>query len=285
MSETAVIAGYVRTPFHFAAKGDLAGVRGDDLAATTLKALVERTGVDPKEIEDYILGCAFPEGEQGFNVARMIVLLANMPITIGGVTVNRFCGSSMNAIHQAAGNIAAGAGHAFFCGGVESMSRVPMGGFNPMPHAELAKMTQAYISMGETAENLAKKYNITREEVDQFASDSFAKAVAAQEAGFHAGEIVPVITEKFELEGYKARGIKLQGKVTEVKVHSGKSTYYVKPNDPAGSALPGDAQSSTNRGAQWQVKEFELGNQNQSVGAEAAKVPAPPPAIPEPAKK
>ena len=111
MSETAVIAGYVRTPFHFAAKGDLAGVRGDDLAAITLKALVERTGVESKEIEDYILGCAFPEGEQGFNVARMVILLANLPISIGGITVNRFCGSSMSAIHQAVGNIAAGAGH------------------------------------------------------------------------------------------------------------------------------------------------------------------------------
>ncbi len=195
MSETAVIAGYVRTPFHFAAKGDLAGVRGDDLAAITLKALVERTGVDPKEIEDYILGCAFPEGEQGFNVARMIVLLANMPITIGGVTVNRFCGSSMNAIHQAVGNIAAGAGHAFFCGGVESMSRVPMGGFNPMPHAELAKMTQAYISMGETAENLAKKFTISRAEQEAFAVASQTKAANARRSGKLIEEIVPVTRE------------------------------------------------------------------------------------------
>lgn len=193
MSETAVIAGYVRTPFHFAAKGDLASVRGDDLAAITLKALVERTGVDAKEIEDYILGCAFPEGEQGFNVARMIVLLANMPITIGGVTVNRFCGSSMNAIHQAVGNIAAGAGHAFFCGGVESMSRVPMGGFNPMPHAELAKMTQAYISMGETAENLAKKFTISRADQEAFAVASQTKAANARRAGKLIEEIVPVI--------------------------------------------------------------------------------------------
>lgn len=195
MSETAVIAGYVRTPFHFAAKGDLAGVRGDDLAAITLKALVERTGVDPKEIEDYILGCAFPEGEQGFNVARMVVLLANLPITIGGVTVNRFCGSSMNAIHQAVGNIAAGAGHAFFCGGVESMSRVPMGGFNPMPHAELAKMTQAYIGMGETAENLAKKFTISRGEQEQFAVNSQTKAANARRAGKLIEEIVPVTRE------------------------------------------------------------------------------------------
>lgn len=192
MSETAVIAGYVRTPFHFAAKGDLAGVRPDDLAAITLKALVERTGVDAREVEDYILGCAFPEGEQGFNVARMIVLLAGLPITIGGVTVNRFCGSSMNAIHQAVGNIAAGAGQAFFCGGVESMSRVPMGGFNPMPHADLAKMSQAYISMGETAENLAKKFSISRNEQELFAVASQTKAATARRSGRLIDEIVPV---------------------------------------------------------------------------------------------
>ena len=191
MTETAVIAGYVRTPFHFAAKGDLAPVRGDDLAAITLKALIGRTGVDPKEIEDYILGCAFPEGEQGFNVARMALLLAGLPISIGGVTVNRFCGSSMNSIHQAAGSIALGAGHAFLCGGVESMSRVPMGGFNPMPHAELARSTQAYIGMGETAENLAKKFSIDRREQEEFAVASQVKAATARRNGLIIDESCP----------------------------------------------------------------------------------------------
>lgn len=195
MTETAVIAGYVRTPFHFAAKGDLAPVRGDDLAAITLKALIERTGVDPREIEDYILGCAFPEGEQGFNVARMAILLAGLPVTIGGVTVNRFCGSSMNSIHQAAGNIAMGAGHAFLCGGVESMSRVPMGGFNPMPHPDLARNTQAYIGMGETAENLAKKFSIDRREQEEFAVASQVKAATARRKGLFIDEIVPVTRE------------------------------------------------------------------------------------------
>lgn len=192
MTEKAVIAGYTRTPFHFAAKGELASVRGDDLATTAIQALVARTGVDTKEIEDLILGCAFPEGEQGFNVARMVVLLAKLPITIGGATVNRFCGSSMNSIHQAVGNIAAGAGHAFIAAGVESMSRVPMGGFNPMPHPELAKATEAYISMGETAENLAKKFSITRKEQEEFAVNSQNKAAAARRAGKFVDEIAPV---------------------------------------------------------------------------------------------
>lgn len=193
MTESVVLAGYVRTPFHFAAKGDLASVRPDDLCAITLKALVARTGVDANEIEDYLLGCAFPEGEQGFNVARMASLLAGLPISIAGATVNRFCGSSMTTIQQAAGNIMMGAGHAFICGGVESMSRIPMGGFNPMPHADLARQSQAYISMGETAENLAKKYSIDRHQQELFAVASQTKAATARRAGKFVDEIVPVL--------------------------------------------------------------------------------------------
>ena len=135
----AVIAGYVRSPFTPARKGALAKVRPDDLAAQVVKGLVEKTGVDPKAIEDLILGCAFPEGEQGFNVARLITFLADLPRSVAGVTVNRFCGSSMQSIHQAAGAIAIGAGDAFICAGVESMTRVPMMGFNPLPNPELYK--------------------------------------------------------------------------------------------------------------------------------------------------
>ena len=138
MTEHAVIAGYVRTPFHFAAKGDLASVRGDDLAAITLKAIVERTGVDPKEIEDYILGCAFPEGEQGLNLARLVGLMAGLPRSVAGQTINRFCGSSMQSIHSAAGAILMGAGDVFVCAGIESMSRVPMMGYNVLPDPDFA---------------------------------------------------------------------------------------------------------------------------------------------------
>jgi len=195
MAPTAVIAGYARSPFHFAAKGDLAGVRADDLAAATVLELLKRTGVSGDAIEDLILGCAFPEGEQGFNLARLIVNVAKLPNSIGGVTVNRFCGSSMQSIHQAAGAIATGAGDAFLCAGVESMSRVPMGGFNPMPNPVLAKnYPQAYISMGETAENLAKKYSISRAEQEKFALSSHQKAVLAREGGKFRDEIVPITT-------------------------------------------------------------------------------------------
>ena len=133
-----VIAGYVRSPFHPAHRGALAKVRPDDLAANTIKGLIERTGVNADDIEDLIMGCAFPEAEQGFNIARLVVLLADLPISIGGITMNRFCGSSMSAVHYAAGQIALGAGEVFICAGVESMSRVPMSGFNPMPNPKLA---------------------------------------------------------------------------------------------------------------------------------------------------
>ena len=130
----AVIAGYVRTPFTFARKGALAGVRPDDLAAIALKGLIEKTGVNPALIEDVIMGCAYPEGTQGDNIARNAALLAGLPIEIAGATVNRFCGSSMYAIHIAAGQIAIGAGEAFIAAGVESMSMVPQGGLNMSPN-------------------------------------------------------------------------------------------------------------------------------------------------------
>ncbi|HXT19830.1 MAG TPA: acetyl-CoA C-acyltransferase, partial [Thermoanaerobaculia bacterium] len=131
-----VIAGYARSPFTPARKGELAKVRPDDIAAQVVRALVERTGIDPADVEDLIVGCAFPEGEQGFNVARLIAFLAGLPNSVGGATVNRFCGSSMQAIHIAAAQIEAGMGDAFLCAGVESMTMVPQGGlsFSPNPH-------------------------------------------------------------------------------------------------------------------------------------------------------
>ncbi len=188
-----VIAGYCRSPFTPAHKGQLAKVRPDDLAAQVIKALIDDSGVNPQDIEDLLLGCAFPEGEQGMNMARLIVHLAGLPVTIAGVTLNRFCGSSMQAIHNAAGAIQMNAGEVFICAGVESMSRVPMGGFNYLPHPGLYKAyPQAYISMGETAENLALRYHIDRLAQDRFALDSQHKAGAAQQNGRFATEIIPI---------------------------------------------------------------------------------------------
>ncbi|GAA4220104.1 thiolase family protein [Sphingomonas endophytica] len=191
-----VIAGYARSPFHLAGKGALARVRPDDLAAQTIRGLIEKTGIDAALIEDIVLGCAFPEGEQGLNVARMIGLLADLPLSVGGMTVNRFCGSSMSAIHIAMGQIAVGAGEAYICAGLESMSRVPMGGYNPLPNPELAaKSAGAYMGMGQTAENVAQKYQITRTEQEAFAVKSQQKAAAAREDGRLSDEIVAIQTK------------------------------------------------------------------------------------------
>jgi acetyl-CoA acyltransferase len=192
-----VIAGYCRSPFTPAQKGALAKVRPDDLAAQVVRGLVGKTGVNPGDIEDLILGCAFPEGEQGLNVARLIVFLAGLPNTIAGMTLNRFCGSSMQSVHIAAGAIQMNAGDVFICAGVESMSRIPMGGYNNMPNPALYEtFPQAYIGMGDTAENLAVKYKIGRKEQEAFALESQKKAYAAQQQGRFDGEIIP-ITSKY----------------------------------------------------------------------------------------
>ena len=188
-----VIAGYTRSPFTLAGKGALQKVRPDELAAEVIKGLIGKTGVKAEDIEDLILGCAFPEAEQGFNMARLVTFLAQLPLSVAGATVNRFCGSSMYAIHMAAGAIKMNAGEVFICAGVESMTRVPIMGYNPMPHPGLyERFPQAYISMGETAENVATKYQITREAQEAFAVQSQSKAAAAQEAGKLDDEIIPI---------------------------------------------------------------------------------------------
>lgn len=188
-----VIASYARSPFHFANKGGLKAVRPDDLVAEVVKQMVVKSSIPMSDIEDLILGCAFPEAEQGFNLARLIVLLADLPQSVAGTTVNRFCGSSMQSIHMAAGAIQMGAGDAFICAGVESMSRVPMMGFNPLPNPVLHDLNEgAYMGMGTTAENLAQKYNISRDAQEAFAVRSQQKAAKAQEAGHFVDEIIPI---------------------------------------------------------------------------------------------
>ena len=200
----AVIAGYARSPFTLANKGALARTRPDDIAAELIANLVARTGVIPSDLEAVIVGCAFPEGEQGLNIARLVGLHAGLPQSVGGYTVNHFCGSSMQAIHIAAGHIATGSGEVFIAAGVESMSRVPMMGFNPLPNPALyAKLPAAYMSMGETAENVAKRWNISRAEQEAFAVESQRRAAAAAIAGNFKDEIVPITTKsgKVEVDG------------------------------------------------------------------------------------
>jgi acetyl-CoA acyltransferase len=188
-----IIAGYARSPFTPASKGQLARVRPDELAAQVVRELVAKSGARTEDIEDVILGCAFPEAEQGLNIGRIVCFLAGLPLSVAGVTVNRFCGSSMQAIHMAAGAIQMDAGEVFICGGVESMSRVPMPGFNVLPHPELYKSyPQAYISMGQTAENLARRYRIARLAQEEFAVASHQKASAAAATGNLSAEIVAI---------------------------------------------------------------------------------------------
>jgi acetyl-CoA acyltransferase len=196
-----VIAGYARSAFAPAKKGSLARVRPDELAAEVVRALVSRTGVKPEDIEDIIVGCAFPEAEQGLNVARMIGLLADLPLSAAGQTVNRFCGSSMSSVHIAAGAIQMNAGEVFICVGVESMTRIPMGGYNPIPSPKLyASKPAAYMGMGDTAENVAQQWQITRADQEAFALKSHQKAAAAQADGRLKDEIVPVSNGKMMVE-------------------------------------------------------------------------------------
>jgi acetyl-CoA acyltransferase len=209
-----VIAGYARSPFTLAKKGELAAVRPDDIVAQVVRALVTRTGIAAGDVEDLLLGCAFPEGEQGLNVARLVGLMAGLPQSIGGATVNRFCGSSMTSIHYAAGAIQMNAGEVFIAGGVESMTRVPMMGFNPLPNPQFgAAMPAAYMGMGDTAENVAAKWEISRREQEEFALRSQKLATSAQAAGKLKEEIVPITGRNGEIteDGCIRPGTTLQG--------------------------------------------------------------------------
>lgn len=187
-----VICGYLRSPFTLAKKGELARVRPDDILAQVIKKIIEKHKIRLEDIEDVITGCAFPEGEQGLNIGRMSAFIAGLPVTAAGCTINRWCGSSMESIHMAAGRISMGSGDLFICAGVESMTRVPMGGFNLLPNPGLyASYPQAYDSMGKTAETIAKKYGITRKEQEEFALKSHKKALAAS----FSDELTPIASK------------------------------------------------------------------------------------------
>ncbi|GIV77801.1 thiolase family protein [Litorilinea aerophila] len=189
----AVIVAAARTAVGKAPRGSLHTVRPDDMAAAVIQAVIQRAGIDPKEVEDVILGCAFPEAEQGMNVARIAVLRAGLPETVAGQTVNRFCSSGLQTIATAAQQIMAGMGDVIIAGGVESMSMVPMIGHKFMANPTLAQEHPGvYLGMGLTAENLARKYGISREDQDAFALRSHRRAAAAQDAGKFDAEIVPL---------------------------------------------------------------------------------------------
>ncbi len=190
----AVIVSSVRTPVGKAFKGSLRATRPDDLASLAIKeALARVPGLDVKEIDDVILGCAMPEGEQGMNVARIASLRAGLPMESSAMTINRFCSSGLQAIAIAAERIRGGSAHAIVAGGTESMTMVPMGGNKVSPNPWLVDHNpDAYINMGLGTENIARKFGITREQADQFSVESHKKALAAIAAGNFKEETVPV---------------------------------------------------------------------------------------------
>ena len=187
-----VIAGYSRSPFTMARKGALVDTKPVNLLADVIKNLVSKSNVRKEDIEDIVVGCAFQVGEQCFNIGKLVTFLTNMEVKTSGMTVDRWCGSSMEAIHIAAGKIAMGSGKVFICGGVESMTRVNTG-FDPIPYPENQKDNpNVYFSMGITAENVAKKYDISRKQQQEFAISSHQKANEAQTSGKFKNEIVTI---------------------------------------------------------------------------------------------
>lgn len=221
-----VIASAVRTPVGKAYKGTLRATRPDDMAAAAIQGALERVPqVDVKEIEDVVIGCAMPEAEQGMNVARIASLRAGLPVEVSALTINRFCASGLQAIAQSADRIAAGGAEVIVAGGTESMTMIPMGGHKVSANPWLvANYPDAYLSMGLTAERLAKRYGVTREQADEFSYQSHQKALKAIHAGNFADEIVPLKVTFTAPAATASRGsaaVKLQPQTVEFAIDEG----------------------------------------------------------------
>ena len=199
----AVIVSAVRTPVGKAKRGGLATVRPDEMAATAIQELLKRTpNLDPAQVEDVVIGCAFPEGEQGLNMARMVALRAGLPHTVPAETINRYCSSGVQSIAHVAHAIQAGQIETGIAGGAESMTMVPMAGYKFSPNPYFAQeLPHYYTNMGLTAENVAEKYGIRREEQDEFSLKSHRKAARAVQSGLFDPELVPVDVELYEFNG------------------------------------------------------------------------------------
>src|SRR4051812_31569856 len=212
-----VLVSSVRTPVGRAFKGTLRATRPDELAAIAIKGALDRVPqLDPKEIEDVILGCAMPEAEQGMNVARIASLRAGLPVEASAITINRFCSSGLQAIANAAERVMAGAAEVMVAGGTESMSMIPMGGNKISPNPWLVEhYPDAYLSMGLTAERLAKRFSVTREAADEFSFRSHQKALAAIAAGKFEDETVPVPVSFTTPNGSKPKRTEINFKVDE----------------------------------------------------------------------
>ena len=195
---SSVIVDWRRTPFTRSHRGELSEVRPDEFASQVLIELLNFQNITPDKIDDVLVGCAYPEGEQGYNIGRIMALMSGLPKKTPGVTINRLCGSSMQAIIYAAANISAGWGECFVCGGIESMSRVKRRGFNWSPHPKFeTDFPEAYVNMGITAENVAKLYGISRLEQEEFSLLSHKKSSNAEQTGKFTDEIVPIVNNDF----------------------------------------------------------------------------------------
>ena len=232
---SAVIVGFKRSPFTISRKGGLAEVRPEDILSQVINDLVKSSNINKDDIEDIIAGCAYPEGEQGYNIAKIVTFMTGMPEHVAGMTVNRWCGSSMQTIHNAAGAIAMSAGNVFICCGIESMTKVPMNGLNYSPHPDLNHSNpNVYLSMGDTAENVAKKYNLSREIQQDFAISSHQKASYAEMNNNFTDEITKIKTKGLIVEKDGA----IRPNTSQEILNSLKLVFDEKGTITAGTASP-----------------------------------------------
>jgi len=240
---SAVIVGFKRSPFTISKKGSLAEVRPEDILSQVINDLVKSSNVNKDDIEDIIAGCAYPEGEQGYNIAKVVTFMTAMPEHVAGMTVNRWCGSSMQAVHNAAGAIAMNAGNVFICCGIESMTKVPINGLNYSPHPYLnLSNPNVYLSMGVTAENVAKKYNLSREIQQEFAINSHQKANYAEINDNLIDEITKIEINELIIEKDEA----IRANTSQEILNNLKLAFDEKGTITAGTASPfTDGASST----------------------------------------
>lgn len=249
MRDVVILSG-VRTPFGRGVKGSLKDTRPDDLAISVVQEAVRRSQVAADRIEDVVLGCAFPEAEQGMNVARVIAMGAGLPSDVPAMTINRFCSSGVQAIAIVADRIAVGQIDVGIAGGLESMSMVPMSGAKPSLNPRLVEsQPDLFTPMGITAENVARKFGISRSEQDEFAYRSHQKAIAAQQAGFFGDEILPVETSVFDESG-KAKAVRLdRDELPRADTDLAKLATLKPAFDPTGSVTPGNSSPLTDGAA------------------------------------
>ena len=249
MREVVILQG-ARTPFGRGVKGSLKDTRPDDLGIHVLRGALSRSGVAPADIEDVVLGCAFPEAEQGMNVARLVAVGAGLPVEVPAMTINRFCSSGVQAAAVVADRIAVGQIDFGIAGGLESMSMIPMTGAKVSLNPRLVEeQSGLFTPMGVTAENVARRFQIARAEQDEFAYQSHQKAVRAQHAGFFDGEILPIETSVFDDSG-KARSIKVdRDELPRADTDAAKLSGLRPAFDPTGSVTPGNSSPLTDGAA------------------------------------